>query len=429
MALTLVATVAIGLAPRAAAHRQTASSQMKLPPVILPTYYDGIETQTVDQTAHPQDPPNTYRVDTHYSLCQQFGGPSDPSQRVNLTDAELAQDGLMPRNAFASIEDWDRSVLNATVRSCDTFQVFNEDGTPVFVNGTPSTHAAKIAGPWLPAQPNRPHTGDNGFDCNCVNHFKTYTPGNPGYAGFVDDGIWTSTPSGLVPTQHVAQYGYSWVPTLTSNGQGNDPVRATDSIWVGSSGLFHGGEILQQTGIEDWYESISGLQTGPFVQPQDELFWECTDPANRNPPPCNIAHEWDGTDPTINKPVHVGDEITMYISGNYHWNEDDAPGNGMVNASNNGPQPALDSSEWIVEDPNCSCGQALANYGHVGIADMQWLNYDNVWRDGSNDTDYIWWTALNSNGTHSLEDMSYGFPQYINSTWNYGISVWWQATN
>jgi hypothetical protein len=107
MALTLVATVAIGLAPRAAAHRQTASSQMKLPPVILPTYYDGIETQTVDQTAHPQDPPNTYRVDTHYSLCQQFGGPSDPSQRVNLTDAELAQDGLMPRNAFASIEDWD----------------------------------------------------------------------------------------------------------------------------------------------------------------------------------------------------------------------------------------------------------------------------------------------------------------------------------
>lgn len=68
MALTLVATVAIGLAPRAAAHRQTASSQMKLPPVILPTYYDGIETQTVDQTAHPQDPPNTYRVDTHYNV-------------------------------------------------------------------------------------------------------------------------------------------------------------------------------------------------------------------------------------------------------------------------------------------------------------------------------------------------------------------------
>lgn len=57
MALSLVAVVAIGLAPRAAAHRQTASSQTKLPPVILPTYYDGIETQTVDQSVHPEDPP------------------------------------------------------------------------------------------------------------------------------------------------------------------------------------------------------------------------------------------------------------------------------------------------------------------------------------------------------------------------------------
>ena len=116
-------------------------------------------------------------MDTRYSLCQQFGGPSDPSQRVNLTDAELAADGLLPRNAFASIADWDRSVLNATVRTCDTFAVYNDaDGSPAFTNGNLSTsRAAKIAGPWLPAQPNRPHTGDTGTDCYCVNHFYTYS--------------------------------------------------------------------------------------------------------------------------------------------------------------------------------------------------------------------------------------------------------------
>jgi hypothetical protein len=423
MALTLVAVVAIGLAPRAAAHRQTSNAQSKLPPVILPTYYDGIETQTVDQSVHPEDPANTYRIVTHYSACQQFGGPSDPSQRVNLTDAELAADGLMPRNAFASIEDWDRSVLNAGVRVCDTYALFNDsDGSSADINGVVTTPRA---GPWLRQQPQallQPKTPDNNYDCYCTNMFwTTQGPGltEAGYAGYIGDG--------LAPgVSHVAEYSYSWVPTLTA-GPGTVPDVSSESVWVGASGMFHQGkEILQQAGIQNWYSNTNGESS--------DVFWECVDPVTHSPL-CNGAQQLLSA-----YIISPGDEITMYISGNYHWVEDDTIGSSAVDSGNIGPVPVLDSSEWITEAPNGYTGSynsgnggvyPLADYGNTGQSDMEWMNQNNWWWDaGQGDNDYINYEDVESSSlSNVIEVPGTVNPYWINSTWRYGQAVFWYRRN
>jgi hypothetical protein len=170
----------------------------------------------------------------------------------------------MPRNAFASIEDWDRSVLSATTRVCDSYQLFNDaDGSPAFVNGI---HSAPVAGPW------QRQTPDDGYDCYCTNIYTADVGhGGPGYSGYVGDGM----ARGGILTQHVAQYAYSWVPTIAPEPPGNIYDVASDSVWVGSSGLFHNGtEVLQQTGIQDW-EMCHAVSDTAICYMQDALFYEC----------------------------------------------------------------------------------------------------------------------------------------------------------
>lgn len=98
-----------------------------------------------------------------------------------------------------------------------------------------------VAGPW------RRQTPDDGYDCNCTNIYNADVGGGgPGYAGYAGDGM----SRGGILTQHVAPYAYSWVPIIAPEPPGNIYDVASDSVWVGSSGLFHGGtEVLQQTGI------------------------------------------------------------------------------------------------------------------------------------------------------------------------------------
>lgn len=427
LALTLVAIAAVGLAPHAAAHRQAPSSKASVTAVQYPHYYDGNMTQTVDHSVHPEDTPNTYRIYTHYDACEQFGGPSDPSLRSNLSDQELVADGLMPRNAFASPADWERSILVAGTRVCDTYALFNNaDDSPAMVNGGV---VAPRVGPWLPQQPHRSHDGSNGVDCRCVNFYDTWVgQGNTGplFSGFAGDGNYPSTqyPPGI---QHVAQYAYSWVPTVTA-GPGPVPDVAAASVWVGSAGLF--GDDLQQTGLEVWWNGCSivclNFQT-------KALFWECVLGNRTTPPPCNGAQIW-----LDDSHTNIGDEVTMYVSGNYHWDEDDSAPGGPVSSGNYGPVTDLKAAEWITEAPSNYHGSAnggnstvypLADFGNTGIADMKWMSQQaGVWYDaGFYDNDYINYDGRESSLTNpSIEETSTANPYYINSTWNYGQATWWQ---
>ena len=385
LVMTLLIIAAAGMAPRAAAHR-TATTGSVLPAVQYPRYYDGNMTRAVDTTVHPEDPPGTYRINTHYDACEQFK--AAPSVRASLSNADLVADGLLPRNAFATLADWERSVLNATTRVCDSYQLYwTATGAPAVVNDAPSVNSRH------PLDPPNP-------DCYC------YKPeSQPNYAGFVADGQ-------TAPTQHVAQYAYSWAPDLVE-GPKPVPSVSADSIWVGGSGLFtiNGQkEVLMQTGIEDWWLS-AGVQT-------HALFWECINPAHIGVAPCDGAQFW-----WPKKGLYIGDEITMYTSGNFYWSEDDTQN--AVQSDNRGPLPALDSSEWITEAPNNGTSNyPLADFHNTGQANMHWMDQKNSWWDANNgDSDYLTYTMANPPDdppSHILAYDGTAAPYYINSTWGYG---------
>lgn len=385
--LTLIVSMGMGLVGGVRAQRTTPHSAVQAA-VQYPRYYDGNMTQSIDNTVHPEDPPNTYRVDTHYDACEQFK--ADPSVRSSLSDADLVADGLLPRNAFATPADWERSVSSAKTRVCDSHALYwVGTGAPVFINNMPSANVQRPQDP-----PNS--------DCFCIKQES-----QPIYAGWVADG----QDNGI---QHVAQYAYSWVPTLVM-GANYPPDVQSDSIWVGGSGLFYGGsEALMQTGIQDWW-----YQNG---EQGDTLFWECVNPQNPNVAPCNGSQEWGNT--------HIGDEITMYTSGNYYWEEDDTQH--AVSTNNMGPVPLLDSSEWITEDPNTGCcgSYPLADFGNSGMASMHWMDQNQKWWDAMHgDEDYLSFTMAvppDDPPTHILAYPGTPNPTYIDAYWGWGLSVFFE---
>jgi hypothetical protein len=306
----------------------------------------------------------------HQSDCVQ--PPADIVTRETLTEADLKWYGLPMRSQFSSQTDWKREVEAVKTRVCDTSEeVYDDDGSPVYVNGPPHTGKQSTV--------KRPNNPGNTLDYSVL------------WSGYMGNSWFVAHDAVSANINIPCIQGRDWGPTGMSQ-------------WVGQSG--YGGNGVLQAGVSELQIHLNNIAN---------LFYENTAYLGHNG-----EIDWEKQVPWCGQSTNV----YVYVSGNYVNEVDNVTGHSIALLW--GPAVPGDSAEYIVEHNGQNSGQNLTQFDYANFDHCMYMDNSGNWWALDADPSIVEY-VLTSDGTPNTHQLvNFGWYYYFqwgdsyDSTWANG---------